>query len=54
MSILLIIVKAVMLVAFAVAVFMGLAFALGVDPSPGSGALGCGAQAPHLCLITIV
>ena len=54
MSVLLIIVKAVLLTAFAFAAFISLAFALGVDPFPAANSIGCGANAPHLCLITIV
>lgn len=54
MSILLVIAKSVLLVVVAIAAFMSLAYALGVDPLPGSGVIGCDAATLRLCLFTIV
>ncbi len=54
MSAVLIFAKTVMLVAFALALFMAVAFALGVDPMPVVGAERCTTTSPHMCLFTIV
>jgi len=54
MSTVLIFTKAVMLVVFALALFMAIAVALGVDPMPVAGAERCTTTSPHMCLFTIV
>lgn len=54
MSAVLLISKTVMLIVFAIALFFGMAMALGVDPSPLAETTGCAAKTPHLCLFTIV
>ncbi|MEM9616446.1 MAG: hypothetical protein AAF936_00660 [Pseudomonadota bacterium] len=54
MSAVLLISKTILLIGFAFAVFLGLAMALGVDPSPLAESAGCATKTPHLCLFTIV
>ncbi len=54
MTIIFMITKAVMLIGFTVAAFLGLATALGVNLLPDSAAATCGAIAPQLCLFPIM
>jgi hypothetical protein len=54
MTAVLIIAKAVVLIGVALAVFTGLAMALGVDPLLDHGAVRCAGAPQQLCLFTIV